>query len=318
MLDLLQFMQQDGYLSANELSALRRTAKELGESPVRLLRSLNIASPEQIQNFLQRHFKVLLLKEEALAGLSEDHQIFLPIDIALFYSCFGLAEENNELYIAMEDPSDRGLINQLRFLLDKKIVGICATVYQLAEGLTKIYNVPLTKLKLTTPLEKSRGVVGGVRYEESQESPLHNILLGNNLIKINETFTGVGLQDAEQETLAFDLSPNEIPSPKQNSQEQKENLLENEMIKELNYKVLNIMNIILTKLALLQKKEEAYDLLNTYLSPLHLSVMPQGENNLCLQGENFSVSASLQNLEEQSHPLFISLLPVLKKLNRLK
>ena len=185
MLDLLKYMQQDGYLSANELVALKRTSKELGENPVRLLRSLNIASPEQIQGFLQKHFKVLILKQEALDEVSPDYQIFIPIDIAIFYSCFGIGEDNKNLYVAMEDPSDRGLINQLRFLLNKRVIGVSATVYQLAEGLTKIYHLPVSNLRLTTALEKSRGVLGGVRYHKEKET----------VVEINEDFEGAGLKD---------------------------------------------------------------------------------------------------------------------------
>ena len=184
-------MQQDGYLSVQELTALRRTSKELGESPVRLLRSLNIASPEQIQIFLQKHFKVLILREEALSSLNPDHQIFIPLDIALHYSCFGIGEENDTVYIALEDPSDRGAINQLRFLLGKRVVGVCATVFQLAEGLAKIYALPVSNLKLTTAIEKSRGVVGGVRYHSQYDNS------DLNSSDIDEDFAGVGLEDSD-------------------------------------------------------------------------------------------------------------------------
>lgn len=216
MLDLLQFMQQDGYLSAQELVALRKTSKELGESPVRLLRSLNIASPEQIQLFLQKHFKVLLLKEEALAELGPNHQIFVPLDIAIFYSCFGIGEENGITYIAMEDPSDRGVINQLRFLLSKRIVGVCATVYQIAEGLTKIYNLQITNLKLTTPIEKSRGVIGGIRYATHQQMQQNQ----ENEIQIDENFAGVGLTDASS-TTPLDSPTSPSASPEEKSAESK-------------------------------------------------------------------------------------------------
>ncbi|MES2615588.1 MAG: hypothetical protein V4591_09255 [Bdellovibrionota bacterium] len=231
MFDLLQFMQQDGYLSSQELTAIRKTSKELGENPVRLLRSLNIASPEQIQNFLQKHFKVPILKEEALAQLNQNHQIYVPIDIALFYSCFAIGEENNILYVAMEDPSDRGLINQLRFLLSKRIVGICATVYQLAEGLNKIYDIPTSNLKLTTPIERSRGVVGGVRYEERLEK---NVKSDDNLKEID---------------LPPDNKlPNELPDQLDN--------------RELIQKISTTINLALTKFSMINDKEKAIEIFN--------------------------------------------------------
>ena len=169
MYDLLQVMQQDGYLSSGELIALRKTCKELGENPVRILRSLNIASPEQIQEYLQRYFRVNALGDQAIALLNESYQSYIPIDIAVHYSCFGLGEENSAIFVAMEDPSDRGTVQQLRFFLNKRIIPIAATVFQLAEGLNKIYRISIPNLKLTTVIERSRGVIGGLRYEASYE-----------------------------------------------------------------------------------------------------------------------------------------------------
>lgn len=190
MYDLLQVMQQDGYLSSGELIALRKTCKELGENPVRVLRSLNIASPEQIQEYLQRYFRVNALGDQAIAMLDEGYQIYMPIDLAIHYSCFGLGEENSVLYVAMEDPSDRAAIQQLRFFLNKRIIAISATVFQLAEALSKIYRVTIPNLRLTTVIEKSRGVIGGLRYEAPFEA---------EAMTIGEDFAGANLSDADSQ-----------------------------------------------------------------------------------------------------------------------
>ncbi len=190
MYDLLQVMQQDGYLSSGELIALRKTCKELGENPVRVLRSLNIASPEQIQEYLQRYFRVNALGDQAITMLDEGYQTYIPIDLAIHYSCFGLGEDNSVLYVAMEDPSDRGTVQQLRFFLNKRIIAISATVFQLAEGISKIYRVSIPNLKLTTVIEKSRGVIGGLRYEAPYEA---------KAISIGEDFAGANLSDEDSE-----------------------------------------------------------------------------------------------------------------------
>ncbi|KAB8032145.1 hypothetical protein [Fluviispira multicolorata] len=188
MYDLLQIMQQDGYLSSIELLALRKTCKDLGENPVRMLRSLNIASPEQIQDYLQRYFGVGALGKQALAMLDETYQSLVPIDLAIHFSCFGLGEDANALYIALEDPSDRGIINQLRFFLNKRIIGVSATVFQLAEGLSKIYKVHKSALNLTTILENTRGVIGGIRYEVPHKA---------EAISIDDDFVSSNLKDSE-------------------------------------------------------------------------------------------------------------------------
>jgi hypothetical protein len=203
MYDLLQVMQQDGYLSSGELIALRKTCKELGENPVRILRSLNIASPEQIQEYLQRYFRVNALSDKAISLLDESYQSFIPIDLAIHYSCIGLGEENSVLYVALEDPSDRGTIQQLRFFLNKRIIGISATVFQLAEGLSKIYRVSIPNLRLTTVIERSRGVIGGLRYEAPFEA---------EAITIGDDFAGANLSDYDSDEVSSFVSSSEMGS----------------------------------------------------------------------------------------------------------
>jgi hypothetical protein len=203
MYDLLQVMQQDGYLSSGELIALRKTCKELGENPVRILRSLNIASPEQIQEYLQRYFRVNALSDKAISMLDESYQNYIPIDLAIHYSCFGLGEENSVLYVALEDPSDRGAIQQLRFFLNKRIIGISATVFQLAEGLSKIYRVSIPNLRLTTVIERSRGVIGGLRYEAPFEA---------EAITIGEDFAGANLSDYDSDEVSSFVSNSDMGS----------------------------------------------------------------------------------------------------------
>ncbi|BBH52744.1 hypothetical protein JCM31447_11860 [Fluviispira sanaruensis] len=162
----------------------------MGENPVRMLRSLNIASPEQIQDYLQRYFGVGALGKQALKMLDETYQSFVPVDIAIHYSCFGLGEDSNVLYVAMEDPSDRGIVNQLRFFLNKRIVGVSATVFQLAEGLSKIYKVHKSALNLTTILENTRGVIAGIRYEVP-----HKV----EAISIDDDFVSSNLKDSDSQ-----------------------------------------------------------------------------------------------------------------------
>ena len=213
MYDLLQVMQQDGYLSSGELIALRKTCKELGENPVRVLRSLNIASPEQIQEYLQRYFRVNALGDQAIALLDESYQSYIPIDIAVHYSCFGLGEENSALYVAMEDPSDRGTIQQLRFFLNKRIIPIAATVFQLADGLTKIYRVTVPNLRLTTVIERSRGVIGGLRYEAPFEA---------KALTIDSDYSGENLSDVDSENVNEFVKKSSKNTENENSHEDEE------------------------------------------------------------------------------------------------
>ncbi len=160
MQDLLQLMYQDGHLSSTELAALRRTSRQLRENPVRVLRSLNVATPGEIRELLQRYYGFAAATEKLIEEIDDSLRPLIPADVALHYCVLPIAEENGELYVLMEDPTDKGVINQLQFFLDKKIVPVIATVQQLSTGLCRLYGVEPGRLKLSGLLEASRGAVG--------------------------------------------------------------------------------------------------------------------------------------------------------------
>lgn len=160
MHDLLQLMYQDGHLSSTELSALRRTSRQLGENPVRVLRSLNVATPGEIKELLQRYYGFSAATDQVIEELDDSLRAIIPADVALHYCVLPIAEENNQIYALIEDPTDKGTLNQLEFFLGKKVVPVIATVQQLSNGLCRLYGVEPGRLKLSGLLEASRGAVG--------------------------------------------------------------------------------------------------------------------------------------------------------------
>ncbi len=160
MHDLLQLMYQDGHLSSTELAALRRTSRQLKENPVRILRSLNVATPGEIKELLQRYYGFAAATDKVIDEIDDSLRAIIPADIALHYCVLPIADENGEIYVLMEDPTDKGIISQLQFFLDKRIVPVIATVQQLSSGLCRLYGVEPGRLKLSGLLEASRGAVG--------------------------------------------------------------------------------------------------------------------------------------------------------------
>lgn len=160
MHDLLQLMYQDGHLSSTELSALRRTSRQLGENPVRVLRSLNIATPIEIKELLQRYYGFYAATDQVIEELDETLRAIIPADLALHYCVLPIAEENNQIFALTEDPTDKGMLSQLEFFLGKKVVPVIATVQQLSNGLCRLYGVEPGRLRLSSLLETSRGAVG--------------------------------------------------------------------------------------------------------------------------------------------------------------
>jgi len=166
--DFLQLMYQDGYLSSTELTALRKTCRDLKENSVRVLRSLNIVSQLEIQGLLQRFYGHAAATQELVDNMDESLRLLIPVDVALHYSVVSLGEHDGSLHVLMEDPTDRRTLESLAFFLGKKVKPVVATASQLARAMARVYGVDLADMRLTTVLEASRGVDGGVVYDASQ------------------------------------------------------------------------------------------------------------------------------------------------------
>ncbi len=166
--DLLHLMYQDGFLSSTELTALRKTCRDLRENPVRVLRSLNIVSQPEIQGLLQRFYGHDAVTEELVENIGDEQRNLMPVDLALHYNTVGIAEEGHDLFVMLEDPTEKRALESLGFFLGKRIRPVVATASQLARSLAKVYGVEVADLRLTTVLEASRGVAGGVVYDTSQ------------------------------------------------------------------------------------------------------------------------------------------------------
>ena len=76
----------------------------------------------------------------------------------------------------------------------------------------------------------------------------------------------------------------------------------------------------LTKLILVSHKNKAVELMNTLLLPYKCSLEKEIDDNenFKLNGENFKIESSWNNLEISDNPIYISLLPVFKKIAKLK
>lgn len=172
MQDLLQLMYQDGHLSSTELAALQRASRQLKENPIRILRSLNIATPSEIKELLQRYYGFSAATDKLIEELDDSLRVLMPADIALHFCVLPIADEAGDVFVLMEDPTDKGTIAQLEFLLDKKIVPVIATVQQLSSGLCRLYGVEPGRLKLSGVLETSRGAVGSTGMSASVQAHL--------------------------------------------------------------------------------------------------------------------------------------------------
>lgn len=283
MNDILTVMQQNDVLSSHEIQLLRKTSQDLGENQVRLLRSLNIASPEQIQGYLQKYFRIPILDSRTLDKLNESHKEFIPVDLALHYSCFGVKEKNGSLCVALEDPSDKNILSQLSFFLERTLIGVSATVEQLSQGLQKIYNLPKNELKLQPSIEKTRQI---------------------------EKSMGI------QKTLRPSTPPPQpiAPQPQRPAQIAPKAAPQDPILQQFSW----ILSQAMVRLALVQTQDSALKLLNQLLEPLQVQIAFLDKETFELKGESTSIVHSLSSSAQIDHPIFQNLTPLMKKIAQMK
>ena len=87
----------------------------------------------------------------------------------------------------------------------------------------------------------------------------------------------------------------------------------------LRQKIATIVNLALKKISFAKNKEKACETLNQLLLPLQYSLekKSEDENSFQLKGENFQVDSSWNQIEGSNHPIYLSFLPVLKRISKL-
>ena len=155
--DLITFLHADGLITRSECAAIKRTSRDLRENPVRVLRSLNVAAPEDIQRCFKVYFNYPLVTDALVSNLTGEYAALIPVDLALHFSVFGFGQEGDSLHVGMEDPTDRATIEALKFFLGKEILPSAANVYQLTTAMTRLYGVAEGASGLETVIDQARG-----------------------------------------------------------------------------------------------------------------------------------------------------------------
>ncbi len=157
MQDLITFLHADGLITRSECAAIKKTSRDLRENPVRVLRSLNVAAPEDIQRCFKVYFNYPLVTDALVRNLTGEYAALIPVDLALHFSVFGFGQEGDSLHVGMEDPTDRATIEALKFFLGKEILPSAANVYQLTTAMAKLYGVSEGASGLETVIDQARG-----------------------------------------------------------------------------------------------------------------------------------------------------------------
>ncbi len=213
MQDLVTFLHADGLITRSESLAIKKASRHLHENPVRVLRSLNIASPLDIQNCFQLYFNFPLVTDSLIDNLTGEYASLVPVDLATHYSVFGFGEEGNRLYVGLEDPTDRATLGALSFFLNRELLPSAANVYQLSRALEKLYGLDEKMSGLETVLDQARGAGAWSKSErELFDKILEERAARESEMRQNVTIVPTGLPQPQEESWAHPVEPPPEPA----------------------------------------------------------------------------------------------------------
>lgn len=208
MQDLITFLHADGLITRSECTAIKKASRDLRENAVRVLRSLNVAAPEDIQRCFKVYFNYPLVTDSLVDNLTGEYAALIPVDLALHFSVFGFGQEGDCLHVGMEDPTDRATIEALKFFLGKEILPSAANVYQLTTAMAKLYGFTEGASGLETVIDLARGAGAWSQTErEMFEKILQERKIREQEINKSVTFVSAVSRDKPQS------APSDLRSP---------------------------------------------------------------------------------------------------------
>ncbi|MBI3285524.1 MAG: Flp pilus assembly complex ATPase component TadA [Burkholderiales bacterium] len=133
-------LNKHGVLGAQQLEELLNLQQQSKEPAIRLLVERNWVSEKTISDFLAREMK---LQQVALAEYVVDPAVAALVPAVLCHKqlVLPLSISDKHLLMAMADPLDAGLIEDLRFISGLEIVPVPASIHAITDKISEVYKL---------------------------------------------------------------------------------------------------------------------------------------------------------------------------------
>ena len=128
----------------------RASSKRLGD----VLVSFGYITPQHLAEALATQLNLPLVNLSNLE-ISQELVDFIPSSVAKIYQTVPVRKEGNTLYVAMSDPTNLGVIDNLRLLLECEISPVIASPEDIKEAIRKYYG--LEEVTVDTMLSQVSG-----------------------------------------------------------------------------------------------------------------------------------------------------------------
>jgi type IV pilus assembly protein PilB len=137
-LNIPAMLLQEGFVTAEQIAKAHARQKSNGHKLGYNLIELGYVDPETITKMLERQYRVAgvdLSKIEVDAAALK----LIPVEIANKYEVFPVRREGDTILLAMGDPTDWNVIDDLKFLTGYEIEPVVSDEYSIMEAITDNY-----------------------------------------------------------------------------------------------------------------------------------------------------------------------------------
>lgn len=163
-----RFLIEEGIISPEQLEVALREQKKSGIFICSTLAKLGFASEEKIFNALSRHIKI---PYERLREKKIDSSVVnrVPAKIATHFKIMPLEYKDDILTIAMVDPLDIRVLDDLRLILGLEVKGVLSSETEIMEAIRRYYGVGADTLERILSEKSSSKETAELKAEERIE-----------------------------------------------------------------------------------------------------------------------------------------------------
>lgn len=199
-----EFLVNEGIITSQQLEIGLKEQSQTNDFICTTLIKLGFASEEQVFNVLSRHLDIPYIK---LTDKEIDAPVIqkLPAKFASHYKIIPLKFENNTLTIAMTDPLNIRVLDDLRLLLEVEVKGVLSSEVEILNAIRKYYGVGAETLEKMIaqkePEKESRANLGGTENLEEAADDASIIKFVNQILSeaVREKATDIHLEPFQDE-----------------------------------------------------------------------------------------------------------------------
>ncbi len=170
-LRLGELLIQKGILTHEQLESALRRQREKGGMLGSSLISMGFVTEEQVFTALAEVIRIPYVHLKEIPGDRELIQK-IPAKTVCHYKCFPIAMEGNQLKVAISNPLNVSVLDELGLHLQCDIRPVLASETDILEAIQKYYGIgadTIEKLREDEPLKVTEGTVHEVKTEDIQE-----------------------------------------------------------------------------------------------------------------------------------------------------